>query len=141
MDRNFTVKRTHFRTDGVFGVWDDAGAPIALSIERPWLNNKPDVSCILAGTYICNRIFSHHFGYEVFEITGVAGRTRVEIHPANTMQDLEGCVGIGQEFGWLSNEEAVLSSQAAFKDFMGRLVGVDSFRLTILDFNDETKIA
>ena len=59
-------------------------------LERPWLNNKPYVSCIPYGTYIVrpNDTGKHRY----FEVEAVPKRTHIEFHGASTVSDLLGCL-------------------------------------------------
>jgi len=47
------IKRTVTTENGTFGVMSIKDKePFALTLERQWLNNIPNVSCIPAGDYI-----------------------------------------------------------------------------------------
>lgn len=125
------IKRVFLSKDVTFGVLAlDDDAPICVTLERPWLNNAPNVSCIPAGQYTCKRVNSPKFG-NVFEVTGVTGRSKVLIHWGNWVTDTEGCIVLGESYAILKNEVAVAQSKAAFDEFMAKLAAVDSFQLTI----------
>lgn len=128
--KNIVLKRISFRDDGTFGVLMDEDLPFCLTVELPWLNNEQNVSCIPSGVYVCKRIISPTFG-ETFEITGVPNRTHVLFHVANTVDDLKGCVGLGEMFGRLGSKTAVQMSKQAFWELMERTAGLETFRLTI----------
>ena len=123
------LKRIAFTSDGTFGVLI-AGAPFALTCEREWLDNKPDVSCIPSGTYICKRVNSPRFG-NTFEVMFVKGRTNILFHSGNTEDDSKGCILVGEEFGDVNGKAAVLSSKKGFAEFLERLKDVDEFILII----------
>ncbi|MFW8589834.1 DUF5675 family protein [Glaciecola sp. 2405UD65-10] len=59
-------------------------------LERPWLDNEPFVSCVPAGQYIVDHDTTGQFRY--FELQDVPGRTEIEIHPANKVEQLQGCL-------------------------------------------------
>ena len=44
--------------------------------ERPWRDNKKNVSCVPVGEYICVKYKSKKFG-ETYELSGVPGRTYI----------------------------------------------------------------
>jgi hypothetical protein len=109
---------------------------IAVTLERPWLGNAPDVSCIPPGTYPLRRAI-HHPGtpgaFECFEIADVPGRTYIHIHPANLVAQLEGCVALGESFdrfGQVGGD--VANSRAAFDAFMAAMQGIDETTITVL---------
>lgn len=126
----FTIKRVSTDKDGTFGVLLFNNTPFAVTLERQWLNNKPSISCIPAGNYICKRVNSPKFG-DTFEITGVPGRTHILFHKGNVDNDSHGCVLIGEKFGILGADSAILDSKGGFNEFMAILKDVDEFNLTI----------
>lgn len=113
------------------GVFVAAGKAFAVSLERPWLDNKPEISCIPAGTYLCKRRWSDHFQREVFEISDVPGRTNILIHPANLVTQLEGCVAIAEKY----MGDQVQESGEAFEKLMTMFKDKDSFWVSIVDVN------
>lgn len=64
------------------------------TLELPWVNNKQEVSCIPAGVYKCRKINSPANG-ECIEIMDVEGRTHIQIHSANYVKQLLGCIAVG----------------------------------------------
>jgi len=128
-----TIKRIAHTDEGTFGVLIGTyGTPFALTIERPWLNNRSGESCIPTGTYTCRRVQSPHFG-DTFEVTDVPDRTHILFHKGNLMEDSHGCIVIGEQFGRLSGRAAVLSSKAGYNEFKSITNAVDSFPLEIID--------
>ena len=65
------------------------------TVERPNLNNAPNISCIPDGEYEMTRVNSPKFGPDMWEITNVPGRTHILIHIANYPYNVEGCIGLG----------------------------------------------
>ncbi len=125
-----TLKRIAQDEEGTFGVLLDDGAPFALTAENPWAGNRPEVSCIPRGRYTCRRMRSPRFG-ETFEVASVPGRTHILFHRGNTPEDTRGCILVGNRFGILKGNVAVLSSREAFKGLMQRLKGKEKFNLLI----------
>jgi hypothetical protein len=100
---------------GTFGVLK-LGSKQWYTVELPWLNNEPLISCIPEGVYpIRPSIFKYK--YPTYEII-VPGRSSIKFHIANTIDDLQGCVGIGAGFGIVNGKFAVINSTIAFHEFM-----------------------
>ena len=65
------------------------------SIENPWQNNTPFLSCIPEGNYRMVRVNSPKYGDHMWEISEVHDRTSILVHVANTAVDVTGCIGLG----------------------------------------------
>lgn len=142
----FTLTRTEETEDGVFGVMVGPGLRKTglHTMEDDWRANRRGLSCIPAGRYILSKTIFHKHGYETYEITGVPNRSRILIHPANTEEDVEGCVGLGLSRGFLQvardedtkalkvSKRAVLSSKEAFRQFMAALDGTPTAVLNVV---------
>ena len=77
-------------TNGIISI--DQQANICFTIELPWLNNQPRVSCIPEGTYRITMRYSQKFGLHML-LADVADRSTILVHPANNaMQELKGCI-------------------------------------------------
>lgn len=124
------IRRIEKTDKETFGVLSLDGQIICWTLERPYLDNKPNVSCIPAGIYVCQRIQSPKFK-ETFEIMNVPGRTHILFHAGNKVEESLGCVLTGSEIGELDGEKAVLSSSKAFFRFMTALQGFDHFPIKI----------
>lgn len=127
---------SHIRADeyerGISGVLIDPKSyvPLMLTMELPWVHNEPNISCIPAGMYICERTNSPKYG-ETFEVKDVLGRTYILFHWGNFNDNTKGCILLGEQFDFLNGEFAILTSKGAFKQFMDTLEGVDEFRLDL----------
>ncbi len=126
------LKRIASTPRGTFGVLIIATYPFAVTLENPWLDNEVMVSCIPLGKYICRRIDSPKFG-NTFEVTDVEGRTHILFHKGNTEEDTSGCILVGEEYGFLGGERAVLASSRGYNEFMNMHKGSQSFELSIVD--------
>lgn len=103
------------------------------TVERPWLDNKPRVSCIPDGVYSLGLRYSPTVSritrgryQEGWEIQDVPGRTYIMVHPANWPTDLLGCMGVGKTYTELQAHDgllhkAVTHSQSTFDEVMERL--------------------
>lgn len=129
------LKRLAYTYQGVFGVlkiWD--GHELLLTcftVERPWSNNTPFVSCIPAGMYRMKRGWFNKKNYEVFEIMDVVGRTHIKLHIANKASELLGCIAPGTRLGCWENDWCVQGSKHAFDSIMECLEGHNEARLII----------
>lgn len=124
------LKRVADTEIGTFGVLIDSGVPFAVTLENPWQNNLRFVSCIPEGTYRCKRVDSPNFG-DTFKIMDVPDREDILFHWGNTDEDTLGCVLVGEEFGKLYGQGAILRSKNGFNEFMEKLSGVEEFTLVI----------
>lgn len=59
-------------------------------LERPDKDNKPFVSCIPDGRYVADKDHTGKFTY--YRLKDVPNRSHIEIHPAHTVDQLEGCI-------------------------------------------------
>ena len=98
------------------------------TLERPWKNNEPFLSCIPTGLYKCKRFHSQKFG-NTFEVTGVSGRDAILFHSGNVVDDTHGCILLGCRNG---GSGAILESKKAMELFLEELKEVESFDLWIL---------
>jgi len=113
-------------------VFIENNIPFALTLERPWLDNETDVSCIPPGIYTCKRFHSSKHP-DTFQIMDVPGRTGVLFHTGNLMEHSAGCVLVGEMFEPYKGEPAILSSKKGFTEFMTKLENVNEFQLLIQD--------
>ena len=65
------------------------------TIELPWKDNKPNISCIPKGVYNYVKWYSPTFKTTVIRILNVPDRTNILIHPANFVRELRGCIAPG----------------------------------------------
>lgn len=110
---------------GAFGKLYIDDAFIGYTVERPWLNNKPYESCIPEGAYKMVPSRYNRGGYDAYEVLNVPDRTHIKLHVGNTMADVVGCVGMGNELGYIDHKWAVLNSKATFTRFMDAMDGCD----------------
>ncbi len=108
------------RTEGRFHI----GLYSFRTIESPDLNNKVNVSCIPEGEYIVSRNTTGKHQY--YGVNDVPGRTNIEIHVANKVSQLAGCIApcfnVKDGVGY-SSEEAC--------ELLLTLMGDEDFKLII----------
>ena len=99
---------------------------ICSTMEKPWRDNRPSVSCIPAGRYDLKPCLSNRFGQTYclenkdldVSLDGDTKRTHILIHKANKESELLGCIAPVSYFGILDNEWAGLSSKKAYDKLM-----------------------
>jgi len=78
------------------------------TLERPWLDNQPSVSCIPPGEYIAAPDPTGR--YKFFTVRNVPGRTGIEIHPGNVVENSQGCILLGRSNRWVGGHPRLLDS-------------------------------
>jgi hypothetical protein len=135
------LNRVAMTDDGTFGVLLQNGKPFALTLERQWLDNKRNVSCIPAGKYMavrCNK--SVEYGYrdspkfgDTFVVESVPGRSKILFHKGNIDDDSHGCILVGEQFGKLGRSTAILSSKDGFNEFLKINRDLCSFMFEVIE--------
>jgi hypothetical protein len=90
------------------------GSQSVFTLELPWRDNQPNLSCVPEGTYRTVLAFSNRYGKIMPRLLNIPGRDGILIHPGNTPHDTLGCILVGtsqRSNGVLSN------SRVAFKLF------------------------
>lgn len=147
--RQITMTRGQSGIDGTPGIWLSDSGKKFFTIERQWINNAPDISCIPIGIYICRWGLSPKHGW-CFYVTHVNGRGDIEIHSANLWNQLLGCIALGMGTGTFvagtvmhiegpdglevtplpRDMQGITDSKAAIAAMQADM-GIDDFQLTI----------
>ena len=77
---------------------------VGLSLERGWMNNAKNNSCIPSGTYKVVLEYSPQFNRLLWEIKGVRNRSECKFHAANFWFQLNGCVALGLRLKKLNSD-------------------------------------
>ena len=107
------VERFCYHPEGTLGVMTVGGEEF-YTVERPWEENLPRISCIPEGTYEMKRRKSPKFGW-CWEVKDVPNRTYILFHSANFPDELQGCIAPGMSL--MSDRIAVSRSRDAMKEF------------------------
>jgi len=93
-----------------------------LTLELPWLGNKPNVSCIPKGLYRARKHVSPHNG-DVIEIVDVWDRTHIQVHSGNYTSQILGCILVGDSIKDINNDGVldVTNSKATLKKLLAVL--------------------
>lgn len=106
------------------------------TLELPWLQNKPNISCIPAGTYQVKWVFKiGKFGW-VYEVQSVPGRSGILFHSGNYAAgkavDSEGCLLLGKGFSDINHDgyQDIINSRIT-RDSFNRFMNKKTFTLVV----------
>lgn len=125
------IRTTQIPTEPQVGMLLIEGKPKYLTLELPWLDNKPKISCIPTGEYICKKTISQKAG-RTYEVTNVPGRSGILFHAGNEPKDTEGCILLGER---LVLPDFISGSRNAVEKFLEE-VTVAQFNLKIIGHGD-----
>lgn len=116
-----------YRKDCTLGLVILPSGKLIRSIERPWLNNKANISCYPEGTYKAKWLPRSGSGRykRVWHVVGVPNRYGILWHTGNLVRHSKGCTLPGMAHGKLSGLPAVLSSGAGLNAMRKELAGED----------------
>jgi len=108
-------------TSGVFVL--DAFS--CMTMELPWRDNAPNLSCIPDGQYECVVRHSPRFG-DVYHVTNVEGRSWILFHNGNWAGDRirglrtnsNGCILVGKNHAYISGQRGVILSKLTLAALM-----------------------
>ncbi len=133
-----TIDRFLESSHGTFGAIEQFNY---FTCEEEGQGNQRNISRIPEGRYICQRTIYIKHGYETFEVMHVPARSRILFHPGNTEEDSQGCILLGFALGVIKRKDedtgervrklAVTQSRVAFRDFMRKMDGLETFELII----------
>lgn len=103
----------------------------AKTLERPWLDNERNVSCVPEGLYKVKRDKSGRFQY--YAIQDVVGRSYIEFHGGAYVNHSDGCILIGEK---LTNELNLVGSDSALSAMIDH-IGDNDFLLKIRGFSPD----
>lgn len=116
---------------GTLGALRINGEIFCCTLEPSDEDNQKNISCIPTGNYLCKRVNSPKYG-DTFEVTNVPNRTHILVHKGNVEKNTKGCILLGQYWGKLGQNRAVLNSGKTFKKFLEVTKEVDEFNLFIV---------
>ena len=117
---------------GTFGVLSMASGFVCHTVEKPWLDNRPWVSCIPDGRYVLQESTFVRGGYVTYEVMDVWERNRILVHAGNTSDDVQGCIALGSSLGCVRGKWAVIRSRRTLNEWLAAMRDEDPpFQLTI----------
>jgi hypothetical protein len=113
---------------GTFGVFLVEGKLLCFTLERPFLYNRKNESCIPPGTYHC----TYHAGEskEGYLLHGVPNRSEIMIHVGNTLSDTAGCILLGRSLGM----DGMLEDSQVAINLLERMLNRKDFYLSIGEY-------
>ncbi|SHI44484.1 DUF5675 family protein [Aquimarina spongiae] len=105
------------------------------SLERGWLNNARNISCIPAGIYKLHLEWSPKFQQKLWEIYDVPNRRECKFHAANFWRQLNGCIALGKKRADIDNDGFmdITDSRNTMKRFHKALEGETTAVLHIIN--------
>lgn len=124
------VRDTRTSTATFGRLWLD-GIQVCHTLELPWLDNEPNVSCVPEGRYrarVRDGVEEESkFRYKHIHILDVPGRSWILIHKGNYPDDITGCILVGTRRGI----NAVWESSVAFGAIMSDLLSKNIQMLSV----------
>ena len=124
-----TTEHKHYTS----GIIEHPNGDVIRTLELPWRNNEIGKSCIPAGIYVVDRDYTGKQTWYRFRDAEVAPRSAIEIHPANRLHQLQGCIAPCMEIrgGVHTSDPVGVDSIEACRVLMSWF-GDDSFVLRIV---------
>lgn len=123
--------RVASNSEGTYGVLLQGEIPFAVTLERPWLDNRKGESCIPPGHYQCVRVQSPKFG-DTFMVKDVPGRSEILFHKGNLADDSHGCILVGEQFNPVLGRPGISASKEGFAEFLNITRMTNEFPLEIV---------
>ena len=128
-----TLDRIDMTPTGTHGRISIDGEHVCYTVERPWLNNKRNESCIPAGTYDLAWQFSPKFGTRL-HVLDVEDRSHILVHKGNWQKDTLGCIMPVTTIGMLQGECCGYRSEVALAVLEKRLPQGQRYKLVIREY-------
>lgn len=118
-------------SDVTFGklIFDNGAHPEIYTLELPFKNNAPIISCIPQGLYNVTKHNSKTHP-DTWEVLNVPGREDILIHNGNYLKDTLGCVLVG--FG-INEATPMITRSNECIEFLRGYLGKQNFSLEITD--------
>jgi hypothetical protein len=103
-----------------------------VTVELPWINNKPFISCIPPGNYNAKMVLSSTFGWCI-QILDVPSRSGILLHYGNYYTNTKGCILVGKSFSNINCDlqTDISNSRAAIKQLTSYFKPNQIFNITI----------
>lgn len=147
-DNSIVIERFCYGPYGTFGrlSYDNFSC---FTVERPWKDNTPYISCIPDGKYTCEWYNSPKFGGTLAITGGTVSlfpsprydRNSILFHVGNWPRNFEGCIGLGKDFTCIRGDLGVTSSEDTINEFLDLFTQIDKIPLLIVNStgtNNET---
>ena len=128
---DISITRFVSKNENTLGRLSIDGQPFCYTIERPWIDNLPYVSCIPESIYGMVRYDSPSYGADTWMVDQVPDRTYILFHVANVAANVQGCIGLGT--ACYEDLTGVKNSRIAVDEFYRRTGGEEKATLTIIN--------
>lgn len=136
--KRIVIKRILSSDSGTLGRLSVDGVHFCRTLELPWKDNIPNISCVPTGTYSVVWGHMNKANKDRYLVQNVPERSAIFIHSGNYAGDVskgyethvQGCILLGQDFDLIGDQFGVTSSRAttsAFEQFLQQ----QPFSLTI----------
>jgi hypothetical protein len=115
-----TIERLYQRNNGTMGYLFVDDVVICYSLEKPWIENINNISCIPKGTYQGFIRYDKNDKWRI-QLEGVPNRSGIQIHVGNWTSQINGCILVGMEAD--VNNFSVYSSQLAYRNLKNAFYG------------------
>lgn len=108
---------------------------LGCTLERGFLDNKKNVSCVPAGIYNLKLEYSPKFETNLWELYGVPNRSECKFHVANYWHQLNGCIALGDKHLDIDNDGVldVTNSRLTLDKFHKALQKQEFSQVEIID--------
>ena len=102
-------------------------------MERGWLDNQSNISCVPEGTYTLVWEYSPRFQTMLWELKDVPNRSECKFHAANYWKQLNGCIALGRSITDIDKDgfKDITSSKSTMNAFHNAMHGVQTAKLII----------
>ena len=118
------LERFAYLPEGTLGVIRWPAGPRLFTVERPWKNNEPFVSCIPEGDYPLEWDTTGRIR-NVPRLRDTQPRTQINIHAANSPSELHGCIAPGMQWAVDGQEPRVIRSRRAMEILLEQVYSLD----------------
>ena len=101
------------------------------TLELPWKNNEVNVSCIPEALAYQGEKYTSPANGNVIAINNVLNRTYIQIHSANFLRQLKGCIAVGDSIKFLDGDSLpdVTNSKNTLKSLLAVLPDKFTFEI------------
>lgn len=109
------------------------GDKVFCVLERPYINNQNNISCIPTGTYQAKFLLRSASGRykNTYHVQDVDNRQGILIHSGNYVHHSKGCLLLGMSHAVVKGKKGVFNSKRAIRE-LNKILGGSNFELTII---------
>jgi len=132
-----TLNRLYNGEDCTIGTLSNDKKVLCHTLENPWRDNEPMVSCIPEGTYSCVPYSSEKYK-DVWHVINVKDRSYILFHAGNFEKDTKGCILVGRNVLW--NKQNMVTFSQHTLNMLRNTIGISrSFSLEVRRITDGIK--